>query len=69
MDKKIKRYDFIDSSKGIGILLVILGHLISLSSPLELSIYSFHMPFFFIVSGLFARVDGISFIDYVKKKT
>ena len=69
-DKTINnRYNFIDSSKGIGILLVILGHLISLNSNLELSIYSFHMPFFFIVSGMFANTDDISFLDYLKKKT
>ena len=40
-----EREHIIDIAKGIGILLVVLGHLPSLfSSP----IYLFHMPFFFI---------------------
>lgn len=43
-----EREHIIDIAKGIGILLVVLGHLPSLfSSP----IYLFHMPFFFIISG------------------
>ena len=42
--------EWIDIAKGIGILLVIAGHSICLevSSPL----YAFHMPLFFLLSGL-----------------
>lgn len=46
-----KQYvEWIDIAKGIGILLVIAGHTIYLgiSSPL----YAFHMPLFFLLSGL-----------------
>ena len=61
------RTDWVDYAKGIGIFLVVYGHLLSsgyhagLSIPkhfFELSdsiVYSFHMPFFFFLSGLFAE--------------
>ncbi|MBR3149652.1 MAG: acyltransferase family protein [Eubacterium sp.] len=66
--KPQKRFDFLDASKGLGIMLVVLGHLVYLYSPLDLSIYSFHMPFFFLVSGACTKVEGISFKDYFIKK-
>jgi fucose 4-O-acetylase-like acetyltransferase len=45
-----QRIDWIDQAKGIGILLVVIGHM---NIPQELSkiIFSFHMPLFFFVSG------------------
>lgn len=45
-----KRIEWIDVSKGIGIILVLIGH-ISLNGGLNKFIYSFHMPLFFILSG------------------
>lgn len=50
-----QRYDFIDISKGIGIILVVLCHTLSQESFVNAVIYSFHVPLFFVVSGLFAR--------------
>lgn len=57
----MKRIFWIDNAKGFGILLVILGHVILLNSSstdaeLKLAsiIYSFHMPLFFILSGVAA---------------
>ena len=59
------RIAFIDLAKGIAIILVVYGHclrglvsagVISQKSPLEASdyiIYTFHMPLFFLLSGLF----------------
>ncbi len=52
-----KRSDGIDYAKGIGILLVVLGHMQLLGCgetfrTLTNIIYSFHMPLFFFVSGL-----------------
>ena len=41
----------IDIAKGIGILLVILGHVPTVPTELKKIIYSFHMPLFFFVSG------------------
>ena len=48
-----KRIEYIDSMKGIGIILVMLGHSISrMDQPLNRVILSFHMPLFFFISGL-----------------
>ena len=47
-----KRISYIDMAKGIGIILVVLGHSIFPSENLTTWIYSFHMPLFFILSGM-----------------
>lgn len=46
-------------AKGIGILLVMLGHnYVKVSVPgMEKFIFSFHMPFFFLLSGMLFRPD------------
>lgn len=46
-----KRLDYMDVVKGIGILLVVLGHNLQGIPALTSWIYSFHMPLFFIVTG------------------
>ena len=38
-------------AKGIGIILVVLGHCFNKGTPIHNWIFSFHMPLFFIVSG------------------
>ncbi|MEI6430434.1 MAG: acyltransferase family protein [Pseudanabaena sp. ELA607] len=60
------RIDWLDYAKGIGIFLVVLGHVIrglydsaNLATPGQFAaidswIYSFHMPLFFFLSGLFS---------------
>ena len=45
-----KRIEWIDISKGIGIILVIMGHTIALRYSQWL--YTFHLPLFFLLSGL-----------------
>lgn len=52
MEKK-SRLDFIDVAKGLAILLVLLGHLLSNDLLLKKAIYAFHMPIFFIMAGFF----------------
>jgi fucose 4-O-acetylase-like acetyltransferase len=59
-----QRVGWIDSAKGVGIVLVVIGHawrglqtagLIdnqALYSMIDTAIYAFHMPFFFFLSGL-----------------
>ena len=59
------RYQWVDYAKGIGIILVVYGHCIrgivkaglveddSVFTLLDSMIYSFHMPLFFFLSGLF----------------
>lgn len=49
-----ERIDWVDAAKGIGILLVIIGHSVSFS-PIRGAIFSFHMPLFFICSGITFR--------------
>jgi fucose 4-O-acetylase-like acetyltransferase len=60
-----RRNDWVDYAKGIGILLVVYGHVLSgiKNNGLDISpiffyysdnlVYSFHMPLFFFLSGLF----------------
>jgi len=51
LNLKSSRASFLDIAKGIGIILVVLGHTFSLPHLLYHTIYSFHMPLFFIISG------------------
>ena len=58
-------------AKGVGILLVVLGHLIGyFGAPLTRLypvIYLFHVPLFFFLSGLFFHQDE-AWIPFLKKK-
>ena len=45
----------IDMAKGIGILLVVIGHTAGMKHIGQELIYSFHMPLFFIIAGYFYR--------------
>lgn len=47
------RIEFIDIAKGIGIFLVVFGHLNTGVQFSRVLIYSFHMPLFFFLSGIF----------------
>ncbi len=64
-----ERIGYIDIAKGIGILLVAMGHTgLSLVAPyLHKLIYSFHMPLFFFLSGYFFKPD-IPFLALLKKR-
>jgi len=46
------RIPIVDAAKGYGILLVFLGHLVYYDSPLFRIIFNFHMPLFFVLSGM-----------------
>jgi len=54
-----KRIGWVDAAKGIGILLVVLGHnqINSYTHLFHLLIYSFHMPLFFILAGMFLKPE------------
>jgi polysaccharide biosynthesis protein PslL len=64
-----RRIEYLDIARGIGILLVVLGHndfeVISLFS--RQVIYSFHIPLFFFLSGYFINTS-IPFFDFFKKR-
>lgn len=64
-----KRIEYIDIAKGIGILLVVMGHNdFSLVSPFAYKlIYSFHMPLFFFLSGYFLNTMA-GFWNFVRKR-
>ena len=47
----MNRKTYLDTTKGIGILLVVAGHILNIKD-LNNWIYSFHIPLFFIVSGI-----------------
>lgn len=47
----------IDVAKGIGIILIVIGHMIGKDRILHAFIYSFHVPLFFFLSGLFINCD------------
>ena len=61
-----KRDATIDIAKGIGIYLVCLGHTTSNEILLKW-IYSFHMPLFFFLSGIF-HSQAENYFEFLKKK-
>ena len=61
------RNPYIDFLKGAGILLVVFGHLTSYGQPWREWIYGFHMPLFFMLSGLFVS-DKDAFPAFFQKK-
>lgn len=60
-----KHLYWIDFAKVIGLYLMVLGHGNMVSDDLRCYIYSFHMPLFFVISGLFAK-DYIERIPVIK---
>lgn len=53
---KNNRVQYIDISRALAIFLVVLGHVLT-DNMLRQSVYSFHMPLFFIISGMTIAVD------------
>lgn len=48
------RLDWVDVARGIGIIAVVAGHVWT-RGPMRDAIYSFHMPLFFLLSGMLSR--------------
>ena len=63
------RIQYIDIARGIGILLVVLGHNdFALVSPFIYQvIYSFHMPLFFFLSGFFIN-PSVGFREFIGRR-
>ena len=53
--EKTGRLFFLDAARGFCMILVILGHIWETDEPLPVLIYSFHVPLFFIISGILLR--------------
>lgn len=69
MDKN--RISSLDMAKGIGIILVVIGHSTFLEENVLTWISSFHMPLFFILSGILIRKkneESIKIPELVKRK-
>jgi acyltransferase len=49
----------IDVFRGLGIMLVVLGHTAGLPAEVHRYVYSFHMPAFFILSGYLFQFDKV----------
>ncbi len=62
----MKRESYLDIAKGIGIILVILGHMDI--GFIKNYFYSFHLPLFFVISGICFHLTD-HFLDYLKKKS
>src|SRR5512132_506835 len=64
-----KRIEYIDIARGIGILLVVMGHNdFAVVSPFGYKlIYSFHMPLFFFLSGYLLNITS-GFWTFLKKR-
>lgn len=52
---KGQRNETYDLMKGIALILMMLCHLVYTDGPVKQFIYSFHMPLFFILAGVFAK--------------
>lgn len=64
-----RRFEYIDIAKGIGILLVVWAHIL-LSGTSHRLIYAFHMPLFFLISGmLFKREKFNGILDFIQCRT
>lgn len=53
----MSRMNWLDFAKGIAMISVVLGHALDDDSSLSKLIYSFHMPFFFIMAGYLLNLD------------
>jgi len=61
------RYEWIDTAKGLGILLVVYGHCQPPES-INKFVYAFHMPLFFFISGFLFKKDKTGFGNFIIKK-
>ncbi len=59
-----ERVEWIDVAKGVGIILVVIGH--SSMKSIADEIYYFHMPLFFMLAGTVFKPAGIT--DYFTKR-
>lgn len=63
----MSRIAYVDISKGIVISLMVIGHT-SIPTWLSNWIWSFHMPFFFFISGMTTNWDNKTFWPFFKNK-
>ena len=61
------RNNWLDIAKGIAIILMVAGHT-PIPGVVSHFIYAFHMPLFFIASGLVSNYEKYSLVDYIRHK-
>ncbi|MBO5138429.1 MAG: acyltransferase family protein [Bacilli bacterium] len=61
------RKSYLDVLKGIGAILVVLGHLVCYDGKIKIYIYSFHMPLFFFISGYLFKFNS-NLSEFIRKK-
>ncbi len=61
-----KRIDWLDVSKAIAVILMVIGHTPQLAPGVRTLIFSFHMPLFFILSGYTFRIPADSMMFFKK---
>lgn len=52
-----QRIEWLDALRGFAMVCVVLGHAASVPKDIELWIYAFHMPLFFMISGFLFRYE------------
>ena len=65
------RIVWLDAARGIGILLIVAGHILPMTLPISHFIYSFHVPLFFFLSGMVLQTRSVCsqpFTRFVGKK-
>ena len=72
MSKPKQRIQWVDIARAMAMFLVFFGHLgdswFPALKPIFRAIYTFHMPLFFVLSGLFFK-PAIEFVSLLKKRT
>ncbi|MBR4083826.1 MAG: acyltransferase family protein [Lachnospiraceae bacterium] len=66
-----KRISYLDMARGIGMVLVVMGHVAYINPNLRQFITAFHMPLFFLISGILLeekREEEKGYIGVVHKK-
>ena len=59
-----KRIAYLDVARGIGMILVVIGHVDFISEPLRDYVTSFHMPLFLMISGILLYLTKIEERDW-----
>ncbi|MEC3949891.1 acyltransferase family protein [Sphingobium sp. HWE2-09] len=52
------RLDWVDVARGLGIVAVVIGHVWT-RGPVRDAVYAFHMPLFFLLSGMLSRPHAV----------
>lgn len=63
------RMEWLDYSKAVGILLVVIAHALEKDNLINIYSYSFHLPLFFLLGGVTIKENTfqLKFIDIIKK--